>query len=256
MSRLEAVLLEIGNKVLDLLKGISATVPHETEFWAAIAGAVAGGLIAFIVQMIALRAANEQRQADDKRNQQALGYSLLFKMMRIYSNFNNIHRYIEECFEEAAKLGKIEEPAPWQILLPLATVPDPVHFSADEMGMLLGQKDSDVFNSVLSMDAIHNNLMGTIKFLNDKRMALTERLAAEQMEGNVASGVLREDQIAPLRPKIFEVNDLTEKVRARAKADFEESEDVLARLDKGLREKLGLTHRLESKVKRKAAGAD
>lgn len=92
------------------LQIILSAIPHETEFWSAIAGAVVGGVIAYAVQIRALREGKRQRADDQKSIQQGLGNSLLFKMIKIHSNIHGIHRHIEECFETAAKRGQKGEP--------------------------------------------------------------------------------------------------------------------------------------------------
>ena len=71
---------------------------HSSEFWSAIAGAVIGGLIALVAQVIFLRTAKKQREDEQRRTQQALANSLLFKMMRIHSNFVAIHKSSRSVF--------------------------------------------------------------------------------------------------------------------------------------------------------------
>ena len=227
----------------------------QTEFWAAIVGAivgaVVGGSIAYIIQVRVLREARTQRDEDHKRLQQALGNAVLFKMVRIHSNFYGFHRHFEDCFAEAARRGSTDEP--WRFVLPLANPPDPVHFSSEEMGMLLALKNNDMFNLVLPMDVIHNSLIAAVKVLNTERAALTERLKTDEAEGAVLSSNLDRDQTLALRPRMINVNSLIEAIRTNAKRDFEESDEALDCLNKVLRDKLGLVYKLESTVKQKDA---
>ncbi len=223
----------------------------ETEFWAAIVGAivgaVVGGSIAYMVQVRALREARTQRDEDHKRLQQALGHALLFKMVRIHSNFYGFHRHFEDFFAEATRRGHKDEP--WQFVLPLVNPPDPVHFSSEEMGMLQALKNDDVFNFVLPMDVIHNSLIVAVKVLNTERAALTERLKIHEAEGAVLSSNLDRDQTPALRPRMINVNSLIEAIRANAKRGFEESNEALDELQKVLQDKLGLAYKLEPTVK-------
>ena len=159
-----------------------------TEFWSAITGAFVGGLIAYLVQVTALREGRRLRDEDHKMMQEALGRALLIKMMRAYSNFHGIHQHIEDSFAEAARRGFEAEPS--FIVQPLANTPDPVHFSSEEMGMLLGLKDYDVFNLVLSMDVIHNSLIDAVKVLNTERETLTEQIGVHGFEGAILDGNL------------------------------------------------------------------
>lgn len=234
-------------KAVEIFRTLWSVIPGQTEFWSAILGAVVGGSIAYMIQMKALREGRTQRDEDHKRLQQALGNALLFKMVRIYSNFYGLHRHFEDCFAEAARRGSTDEP--WRFVLPLANPPDPVHFSSEEMGMLLALKNNDMFNLVLPMDVIHNSLVAAVKVLNTERAALTERLKTDEAEGAVLSSNLDRDQTLALRPRMINVNSLIEAIRANAKRNFEESDEALDRLQKVLRDKLGLAYKLESTVK-------
>ena len=156
--------------VVEILRTLWSVIPGQTEFWSAIFGAVVGGSIAYMIQLKALREGRKQRDEEHKRLQQALGNALLFKMIRVHSNFYDVHKYIEGCFAEAARREHKGEP--WQFVTPLANPPDPVYFSSEEMGMVLGLKNDDVFNLVLQMDVIHNSLIDIVRVLNTERRAL------------------------------------------------------------------------------------
>jgi hypothetical protein len=219
-----------------------------TEFWSAVVGAVVGGVIVFAVQMYALRENARQRREDHLRIQQAQANSLLFKTLRIHSNFYQIHRHLEDCFELAGKEDLEREP--WQCYLPIANPRDSVDFSSEEMGMLLSQRDDDAFNLVVPLDAIHNSLIAAVRVLNERRIALTERLKPDKAEGNVLSGTLDQQEMLALRPRMIEVNTLLDGLRGRVKKDFEQSDEALERLQRVLRKKLGLAYRLEAKTDR------
>jgi hypothetical protein len=228
-----------------------ASILSSAEFLSAIAGAVvgavAGGLIAYIIQAQALREARRQRNEDHKRTQQGLGHSLLFKMVRILSDFHGIHQHFENSFEDAGKKG-FGGDDPWSFVLPLANPPEPIHFAADEMGMLLAQKDDDTFNSVLPMDIVHNSLIEVLKVFNAERRALGERLRPEEVNGvngAVVTGVMDRDEALALRPRMIEVNGLINSLRTSARTDFQEANEALNKLSTTLREKLGLRHKLE-----------
>jgi hypothetical protein len=230
---------------LTYLREAWSVLPKQGEFWSAIAGAIVGGAITFSAQMYALRAGRKQREADHLRSQQALGASMLIKLLRIYSNFAGVHGHLEQSFERAAKHGG--QAQPWQFFLPLANPPGPVHFSSDELGMLLAQKNHDVFNRVVVMDVLHNSLNDAVDLLSRERRALTDRLQASHVDGAVVSGELNRKEWLALQPQMIEVNSLIEGLRIQAKEDFEESGVAITRLNDLLRQKLGLAYKLEFK---------
>ena len=215
----------------------------ETAFWSAVAGAVVGGLIALVIQLVNLRASKRQRDEDRLYTRQALGNSLLFKVVRIHSNIFGIHHHIETCYKSALKLGGESEP--WNFMIPLANPPEFVFFSADEMAMLLALKDNELFNLVMSLDVIHNSLVEMLKLLNVTRKDLTDRLKVQQIDGTTLSGVFSENEKLALRPKMIEVNALAEQVRMLAKNYYDDSAKALEQLAELLRSKLNLTYSIE-----------
>src|SRR5262245_42465642 len=72
---------------LETLKSHMLAIAAATELWAAVIGAIVGGLIAYFIQVKALREGRQQREDDLRRSNRALGYSLLFKVIKIHSNF-------------------------------------------------------------------------------------------------------------------------------------------------------------------------
>ena len=213
----------------------------------AIVGAVVGGVIAFMVQVKALREGRTQRDEDRKLIQQAQGRSLLIKMGRIVSNCHSVRQHFEEHFERARKSGFVGEP--WQFVLPSANTPDPVHFSTDELGMLLSLKNNEVFNSLVGLDTVHNSLIDAFKLFNAERRALTERLpptaiSEQGTQSNMLSGYSPPAALAALRPRMIEVNMLVEQLHIDAKNDFTEATKVIASLVQLLHDKLGLSDKV------------
>lgn len=247
-------MVETTNNILEWLAtsalSIISAIPASSEFWSGIIGAVVGatmgGYISYRIQGKALQETRSQRSEDRLIAQKALAHSLLFKVIRIHSDFYNIHEHITGCFEKAAREGF--EGEPWQIVLPLANFPDPVHFSSDEMGMLLSLKNDDVFNQVNSLDAVHNSLIEITKIMSLERRKLGERIRVEQVENTVLSGTLIPEEHLALKPAIIDVNGLIENAKAFAERDVRSSLEALTALQKLFNEKLGFSHRVESKV--------
>lgn len=210
------------------------------EFWAAIAGAVVGGIIAYFIQIRALNAATAAREKDAAERRKSLGFALLIKMIRIYTTLRHMQNHMEEC------LGKLKEAEhagwePWQVMVPIANPAENIHFSTDEMAMLLSLKNDDLFNDLASLDVVHNSFIEIFQTCSRKRAELLERLPAPAtMEGLVGSIELSQEQVRNIRSKIVEANDLILSVNDRCAKDSKEAEDVLNRLNIFLNEKLEL----------------
>jgi hypothetical protein len=219
-----------------------------TEFWAAIAGAMVAGLITFGVQIIALRDARRQREEDRRRVQQALAHALLFKVASICKNVHAIHQHFHNCLQQAERDDFKGEP--WQAVVPIVSLPEPINFTPEEMGMLLSLKDDAVFNSVMEMDIGHNSLVGGGKAYNLERIALAERLSEVSSEHSVdqrqrVGGIISREQLQKLQPKMIDANSLLEQVYSSAREYNQSFRAAAMRLNSLLRSKLGLQHKLQ-----------
>lgn len=212
------------------------------EFWASIAGAVVGGCIALAVQMVGLRETRRAREIDRNQVRQALGTGLLLKMIRVYSNIHHIKMHFDEAFSSPRAK---EIPEPWAFVLPLANPPLHVHFDPNELSVLLSLKDNAVFGSVVEMDNIHNGLVQLVTTMAEQRRALLEKLPAQGGIGPTFEAVLTEEQAAPLRPWVYQVNDLILQARERTNIDAARADAALDGLQRVLREKLGLPYTVQ-----------
>lgn len=214
------------------------------EFWAAILGAIVGGLISLGIQLLAFREAAKQRQqeADDRRK--ALAHSLLFKMIRIHSNLHHLATHIQRSKIEGAQVGLTQ---PWQYVRPLANWPDTVHWTPEEMSLLLSLKEDDLFNSIVSMDVIHNSTLELFKTHREVHADVAAHLPGDVVEG-VAQSALSPEQAKVVKPKVAGLNFLVEGMTSRCEADVADAARVLADLRRVLSERLGLHYKIEDKA--------
>jgi hypothetical protein len=105
------------------------------EFWAAIVGAIVGavigGAISLGLQLMGANAAKKQRDEDHRLTQMALAHAILFKSVRLLTNFWNFHDHLEASFARAVKHAP--ELEPWQFVVPVANHPKHVEFATAEM---------------------------------------------------------------------------------------------------------------------------
>lgn len=215
------------------------------EFWAAIAGAVVGGIIAYLIQLKALNAASAARVKEVREKRKALGYALLFKMVRIHSTLTHMKSHIDEC------IGKLNEKQyagsePWQVTTPIANLTGDVNFSTDEMALLLSLKEDDLFNMVAPFDVIHNSAIKIFRTYAAKREALLAMIPAE-MNGMIGSTELSQEQMLFIGPRMAEVNQLVVSMNESCTRDVQESWEILQRLENILNDKLDLSVSLTPK---------
>lgn len=215
-----------------------------SEFWAAIVGAVVGGLISLGIQMIALYAAKKDRELERKEARASHGRSLLFKMMRIHSDLDGLYHHVEDSYSAVSSEFHQE---PFTFVQPLANFPEYMHFNESEISLVMTFKDDNLLNSLMSLDVIHNSLIETFRTYNVIRSELTQNMPAE-MSGNVGTITLPKEAMLVLRPKMVEANMLLTSIRTRAKIDFNESQSTLIALHKALAKHLNFAEKLEFKV--------
>ena len=231
----------------DLFGFILSNITAYPEFWSAIGGAlggtIGGGLIAYLIQLKALRETRRYREQDHRRSQQHLANSLLVKMIQLHSNFRGFHKHFEDSFaKETNSKGNRES---WQFVLPIANIPNPIHFSSDELSMLLAMKDNHVFNAILPMDTVHNSLLEAANTFTTQRTLLTDRLPIERTDSSSVGGTLTPEQLQTIRPQMIIVNQLVEQIRVFADSGFNESKTALHALHSLIQNRLDVTYELQ-----------
>jgi len=131
---------------------------------------------------------------------------------------------------------------PWRFYTPLASLPKHVDFTSEEMGMLLQQKDDEVFNSTLQADVVHNAFVDALETLNTMQPELMERISPESVEGEVGKIAIPKDEALALRPAMINVNSLIEQLRKEAEKDAVAAGRLLDSLQTLLRGRLGLPY--------------
>lgn len=225
-----------------------------SEFWSAIAGAVVGGLIAFWIQNKALVEARNERSIERLQAEKALAYSLLFKVIKIYSNLEHIRRHVD-----TQRTLHEETTRPSGYLLALANLPSAIEFSADEMSMLLSIQNDEIFNSILSLDSIHNSIMPVWELyaaLREKVKMLSQTI---QFDPTVGRSEIEVKNDSPLAVAIFEADQMATELVRRAYEDATEAKQALEELIACFRAKFGFTidiHDAKDRTANQVAGEE
>lgn len=69
-------------------------IDFESNFWAAVIGAIVGGAISFFLQLVANYNARKERVEAKKEADQSLAYSLIFKALKIVNHLGNIKKHV------------------------------------------------------------------------------------------------------------------------------------------------------------------
>jgi hypothetical protein len=218
-----------------------ATITALATFGAAVLGAVVGGLISYFLQSQALAAAKVQHDGDRKEVRKTIGYSLLFKMIRLASDLVLLKKHLED------SIGKMAngDTAYWRSVLPLAPLPDPIQFLPDEMALVLSL-DSGVFNTLAAIDERHNSTVGIFALYASKREAATSPFGAE-MSGATGTTTLTAKQLEWLAPRAYEMNNIVELMCDRLDEEVEAAKSALKTLHTVLEKEFDLKHKLEFK---------
>lgn len=207
----------------------------ESEFWAAIGGAIVGSVMALLIQLIALREARDQRQADATDRKQALGHALIVKLTKMHSNFGFLEQFVNSEKREGERLGVSKEP--WQYLRQLPNGPSLVQFTEAELCLVLTLGEDRLFSDLMRMDNVHRSTLEMLNSYGRERAALIAGLPAD-IHGAVAWTEFSDEEKKVFLPKATAVNSLGHHLIKRAKLDAEESHDLLSRLVETLHQHL------------------
>ena len=226
--------------VSDIFFGFFEGFPDLTAFWAAVAGALAGAIVssyfAYRIQNRSFKEERRTRAEELKKTQQVLGRSLILKVARVHSNISNIHGHLEESFQRARQDDRAMEP--WGFVRELAPLPNQVQFTYDELNMLMGLGNYDVFNSVLNMEPVHESTIELVRTFHHHRVKLLERLPISRVRDTVASSDLDPAHMESLRLQMNAVNSLIEQLREFSERGRDESRSALRDLCSLLRDEL------------------
>jgi hypothetical protein len=89
-----------------------------SAFGGTVIGAVLGGAISYFLQKKSLAATKALHDADRTEVRKALGYSLLFKMIRLVSDLRQIGDHVRGSVEDTKRKGLSGDL--WRVVLPIA----------------------------------------------------------------------------------------------------------------------------------------
>lgn len=215
-----------------------------SAFGGTIIGSVLGGTISFLLQRRSLAATQALHDTDRREVRKALGYALLFKMIRLSSDLAQLGKPVAEAVNKAIDAGSHE--GFWPVVLPVLPLPDQIKFSPEEMALVLSL-DNGLFNDMAALDDLHNNTIALFGLYAEKRTALTDTLNPDTMEGNSGSMLLTREDRDRMRPRSVELDMLIAGMLERTAQDGKIAWNCLERLHGVLEREFDLKHKLELK---------
>lgn len=202
----------------------------KTISWSSAAGILFGAAISafvsFLLQRNSFAEARQQKEKDRREVRKALALSLVFKMIRIASDLNNLGKCVSESVDRARKDGFTG--MPFQVVVPIVPLPDSVRFSPDEMALILSL-DNNLFNEMGPLDELHTSTIAIFALYNSKRVAALDRLGAE-MTGMIGTTTLTREQKLWFDPRAVELNQLVDIMIERSGRDTKEAWTAFDRL--------------------------
>jgi hypothetical protein len=153
----------------------------ETEFFAAIVGAVVGGAISAALQWQNFKAQNSKQAIAERRSDRAkkdselqqnvvLAFSVLLKLNRIHTTVTNFLNHIHDGVLHAIRT-KMELAG---ALKAFSSDPEPVEFTIEELALVRSCRNDDVLNALLDSPYINRMYIENAAVLRKMKLELAE----------------------------------------------------------------------------------
>ncbi|MGA9796769.1 MAG: hypothetical protein WBQ17_14685 [Rhizomicrobium sp.] len=199
----------------------------------AVVGAVVGGAFAYLLARKATRETLERDSKERIDRDKAAAFRLIVKISKIVSSFSTLKKHIDNAVVRAVEAKHAGDL--WMLLEPLAPTSKRVDFEAEELSVLVPMNEYDLLNSLLILDDKHNIIMQAMEIYWVKRSEFGSTFGAK-MDGHrgVTDLVGKAAELAG--PRIMELHDLAESLRANVNEYVSEASQIVSELGPKLRE--------------------
>lgn len=205
-------------------------------------GTIISAIVSYLLQRNSFAEARRQKEQDKLDERKTLGLNLFHKMIRIASTLAILKKHLNDSLSRLPPDERDRHV--WRAVQPVATVPDRVKFSAEELTSLM-LLDRELFNDMGPFDDLHNSLLDCFSLYRTSRTALTDTLPATMQEivGRVEFDQNQMQSIAPRAALDFLVHAMVQ----RTDKDSTEAWALLDRLTTSLNKAFDLKLKLEHK---------
>lgn len=209
----------------------------DSNFWAAIAGAVLGGAFAIGAQFISYAV---QRYSDDKSTATAL----FFKVLRIHTDLYNVKTYLDEGFARA----QADSLPPSGAIMTITNRVSPVLITPQELGLVLTFGDDPLLNSLVSLQQKHELLMHSLDRYNQLRAELDTFIVGGVPDRNGLTDIAIDRQSAPMFfNRIGVADNLLADWKDQNLLDYLDADHVVGLLQLHLRSRFNIRLRMARK---------
>jgi len=161
-----------------------------SEFFAALAGAIVGGLISLVLQHLNYRREDRlrtrsreiKREADREENAEreaVAAFLLLAKVSRAHTDISNFRKHLSEAVDRAGPGNPLT-----LVTLPLASDPPKLFLSADEMILVRDIKNDQVLNDAMNFTHLHAMYVDSMKLFRELRNEIASLTSETRMDSD------------------------------------------------------------------------
>lgn len=208
----------------------------------ALVGVVGSGIISWVIQASSWRVERRAREADRLHLDQALGHSILAKLMKINADLAGLKKSIDESFQIANENGVHGKT--WQGLRIPANTLDRIVFEAPELALILSLRDSAALQSMIELEASHNSILSMVELYGNERRIISDKMDVAVVDGFVFAAMLSPADAKKYHPKIVELNSLVSHIIEENRSSLDYSVKSIERMITLLNEKRDLNMKI------------
>jgi hypothetical protein len=211
-----------------------------SEFWAAIAGAVVGavisGVITVAMQFVAVGAARKERVEEREERLRSLAHSLLIKAGRLYGSLDILHAALQEGLNEQL------EGRPWQKVQAVGNLPDPIHFTTEELALVASNNWLEAFQLLVAVEEGHKTVVGLWRDYGAYRDGLLELMPPpEEMTGLRGAPSVTREQLIQYGPRMAVLDHMVETLGLDSEINLTNAARLLDLLNPALKKRFKLS---------------
>ena len=218
-----------------------------TEFWAAIIGALVGGAITALTQLMSFRWQQNQERARRREDfhlqserqlerEATLAFSILAKMNRGFTAITQVRDILDSAHQLMMQAGMEFANA----ARPTATDPESFRFSLDEMILVRDLRKTDLINNFLDLPYIVDGYIGNIAVFRRIKSDINGLAEVGRIEpdGRAISGIHKKNEFRHSL-LVSEANVLLNAMHTSIAHDFKNTNNLFHDLHAALQDRLG-----------------